>query len=88
MRKKAHVMSVMKAAAAPMPMPALAPVLNGAASAAGTTGTGLLLDVGAAVGEEEVSGEVVVRLTELVVEEDAGRVVETSVVAEEEGVLP
>lgn len=79
-------MRVRKAAAAPMPMPALAPVLNGAALAEGTTGTGVPLAVGVVVGEEEVAGEVVVRLPELVAVEDAGRVVVASVVADEEGV--
>lgn len=79
-------MSVRKAAAAPMPMPALAPVLNGAALAEGTAATGVLLADGVVAGEEEVTEEVVVRLPELVAVEDAGRVVVASVVAEEEGV--
>jgi hypothetical protein len=85
-RKKAHVMSERKATAAPMPMPALAPVLNAVALAEGTTGTGVPLAVGVAVGEEVMSEEAVVRLPELVADEDAGRVVVASVVAEEEGV--
>jgi len=77
-------MSERKATAAPIPMPTLAPVLSGVALAEGTTGTGVPLAIGVAVGEEVMA---VVRLPELVAEEeDADRVVETSVVVEEEGV--
>ena len=76
-------MSVMKAAAAPMPMPALAPVLSGVASALGTKGTGALLEVALALAGR-VLVEVAVRLTALEADEDADRV-EVMMVVDEEG---
>jgi len=73
----------MKAAAAPMPIPALAPVLSGLASALGTRGIGAVLEVALALGGT-VLVEVTVRLTALEADEDADRVEVTMVVDEED----
>ena len=93
-RKTAHVMSPRKAIAAPMPMPAFAPVLSSGEPVPGVTGIGVALEVGfvslSAGRDEEVvelGGEVDVREAALLAD-DAGLVVDEAAVDDEDGVLP